>query len=64
MEEKFTVPYCRKILGNAGNKLSDQQLETIRDTFIAFSDYVIDSEIEKLRLRKNEKTYENQKINP
>lgn len=63
MEEKFTISHCRKILGVAGNRLSDQEVETIRDTFIAFSDYVIESEIEKLRLRKNENTYENQKIN-
>lgn len=58
MEEKFTVSHCRKILEDAGRKLTDHEIETLRDTFIALSDFVIDDEIEKLRLGKNEKTYE------
>ncbi len=64
MEEKLSILKCRNILGDAGKNLSDQEIEVLRDTFTALSDFVIDGEIEKLRLRKNEKTYENQKINP
>ena len=56
----ISVQQCRKILGVAGDKLSDQEIEAIRDTFISFSDFVIDSEIEKLILRKNEHSYEKQ----
>ena len=62
--EKFTVTYCRRILGDAGRNLGDKEIEAIRDTFIALSDFVIDSEVEKLRLKQNEQSYENQKISP
>lgn len=58
MEEKLSILKCRNILGDAGKNLSDQEIETLRDTFISLSDFVIDGEIEKLRLRKNENKYE------
>lgn len=54
----LSIPQCRKILGDAGKNLSDREVETLRDTFIALSDFVIDGEIEKLRLIKNENSYE------
>jgi len=53
----LSIQHCRRTLGDAGRKLTDQEIETLRDTFIALSDFVIDSEIEKLRLRKNENSY-------
>lgn len=58
MEKELSILKCRRILGDAGKNLSDQEIETLRDTFIALSDFVIDSEIEKLRLKKNENSYE------
>ncbi|PIQ72310.1 hypothetical protein COY13_03880 [Candidatus Roizmanbacteria bacterium CG_4_10_14_0_2_um_filter_36_35] len=64
MEDKFTVKKCRQILGNVAAGLTDKEIKELKDFYIAFSDYVIDSRLEKLNLRKNEKTYENQKISP
>lgn len=58
MNNELSIAHCRKILGDAGRKLTDQEIEKLRDTFIALSDFVIDGEIEKLRLRKNENSYE------
>ncbi|KKP86748.1 MAG: hypothetical protein UR89_C0015G0011 [Candidatus Roizmanbacteria bacterium GW2011_GWA2_35_8] len=60
----LSITHCRKILGDAGKNLSDREVETLRDTFIALSDFVIDGEIEKLRLKQNAQSYENKKINP
>lgn len=54
--EKFTITFCRKILGDAGRNLSDQEIEAIRDTFIALSDFIIDSEVEKFRCKKYERS--------
>lgn len=61
---KIDIGYCRKILGDAGKNLSDREIEELRDTFIALSDFIIDSEVEKLRLKQNAQSYENQKISP
>lgn len=58
MNNELSIVHCRKILEDAGKNLSDQEIETLRDTFIALSDFVIDGEIEKLRLGKNENKYE------
>ena len=60
--EKFTITYCRKILGDAAKEYDDKGIEEIRDTFIAFSDFVIDGEIDKLKLKQNAHAYEKQKI--
>jgi len=60
--EKFTIPYCRKILGDAAKEYDDKGIEEIRDTFIAFSDFVIDGEIDRLKLKQNAHAYEKQKI--
>ena len=60
--EKFTITYCRKILGEVGKAYSDSEIEEIRDTFIAFSDFVIDGEIDRLKLKQNAHAYEKQKI--
>ena len=60
--EKFTVTFCRKILGDAAKEYDDKGIEEIRDTFIAFSDFVIDGEIDKLKLKQNAHAYEKQKI--
>jgi len=59
----ISVQNCRKILGDAGKNLKDQEVETIRDTFIAFSDFVIDMEIEKLKLKNYEHQHENANSN-
>jgi hypothetical protein len=64
MEDKFTVEKCRQILGNAAAGLNDKEIEELSDFYIAFSDYVIDSRIERLRLNKIENKYENQKASP
>lgn len=61
MEEKLSILKCRKILGEAGRNLSDKEIEVLRDTFIALSDFVIDEEIEKLRLKEIKTKYEKQK---
>lgn len=60
----LSIPQCKNILGDAGKNLSDREIETLQDTFIALSDFVIDGEIEKLKLIKNENSYENQKTSP
>jgi len=60
--EKFTITYCRKILGDAAKEYDDKGIEEIRDTFIAFSDFVIDGEIDRLKLKQNAHAYEKQKI--
>lgn len=64
MEEKFTIEKCRKILGEAANGLTDKEIEGLRDFYISFSDYIIDSRIERLRLNEIDKKYENQKASP
>ncbi len=64
MDESFTIDRCRKILGEAANDMSDKEIEELRDFYIAFSDYVIDSRIERLRLNEIDKKYENQKASP
>lgn len=61
MEENFTVDRCRKILGDAAIGMTDKEVEELKDFYIAFSDYVIDSRIERLRLNEIDKKYENQK---
>lgn len=60
----LSISQCKNILGDAGKNLSDREIETLQDTFIALSDFVIDGEIEKLKLIKNENSYENQKTSP
>ena len=61
---EFTVDRCRKILGKAADEMTDNQIEELRDFYIAFSDFVIDSEIEKSRLKQNAQSYGNKKISP
>lgn len=61
MEESFTIARCRKILGDAATGITDKEIEELRDFYIAFSDYVIDSRLEKLRLKNNQTSYEKQK---
>jgi len=61
MEDQFTVHRCREILKDAAGGLTDKEIEELRDFYIAFSDYVIDSRIEKLKLQNHEDQYEKQK---
>jgi hypothetical protein len=61
MEDKFTVEKCRQILDNAAIGMTDKEIEELRDFYIAFSDYIIDSRIERLKLNKIEIQYENKK---
>lgn len=58
---EFTVGRCRKILGDAAIDMTDKEIEELRDFYIAFSDYIIDSRIERLRLKNNQNLYEKQK---
>ena len=62
MEAQFSVTRCRQILGDAAKEYDDKGIEEIRDTFIAFSDFVIDSEIDRLKLKQNAHAYEKQQI--
>lgn len=61
MEETFTVTRCRQILKDAAAGLTDKDIEELRDFYIAFSDYVIDSRIERFKLQNHEDQYEKQK---
>lgn len=58
MDTIISINKCRQILGDAGKNLSDKKIEELRDTFIALSDFVIDGEIEKLKLKKIDTKYE------
>jgi len=53
----LTVAQCRKILGNAALKMTDEEIEQLRDTFIVLSDLVIDSYLEKRKGKVNENKY-------
>jgi len=61
MEDQFTVARCREILKDAAADLTDKEIKELRDFYIAFSDYVIDTRLERLRLNEIDKKYENQK---
>ena len=64
MEDKFTVARCREILKESAVGLTDKELEELRDFYITFSDYVIDTRIERLKLNEIDKKYANQKTSP
>jgi len=61
MEDQFTVARCREILKDAAAGLTDKEIEELRDFYIAFSDYITDTRLERLRLNEIDKKYENQK---
>lgn len=61
MEDQFTIARCREILKDAAAGLTDKEIEELRDFYIAFSDYIIDSRAERLRLKNIEIKYENKK---
>lgn len=44
---------CRKILGKTAQKMSDQEIEELRNTFIVISDLAIDSFLKKTRRETN-----------
>ncbi len=52
------IEECRKILGGAAEKMTDPEIESLRDTFIVLSDLAIDSYLEKRKCRLNENQYE------
>jgi|YNPBryunderm2012_1023409.scaffolds.fasta_scaffold06292_3 hypothetical protein len=58
----ININQCRKILGDAGKNLSDQEIETMKNTFLAITDLIIDMEINKFKLKKYVNSYENQKV--
>jgi hypothetical protein len=59
---EININQCRKILGDAGKNLSDQEIETMKNTFLAITDLIIDMEINKFKLKKYVNSYENQKV--
>ena len=59
---EININQCRKILGDADKNLSDQEIETMKNTFLAITDLIIDMEINKFKLKKYVNSYENQKV--
>jgi len=53
----ISVQQCREILGDAAKEYDDKGIEEIRDTFIGLANFVIDGEIDKLKLKQNENSY-------
>jgi hypothetical protein len=49
---EININQCRKILGDAGKNLSDQEIETMKNTFLAITDLIIDIEINIFKLKK------------
>ncbi|KKQ89240.1 MAG: hypothetical protein UT12_C0019G0009 [Candidatus Curtissbacteria bacterium GW2011_GWC2_38_9] len=41
------IEECRKILGKAAEKMTDMEIESLRDVFIVLSDLAIDSYLTK-----------------
>ena len=59
---EININQCRKILGDAGKNLSDQEIETMKNIFLAITDLIIDMKISKFKLKKYVNSYENQKV--
>lgn len=53
---KFSINRCRQILGEVGKNLTDKEIEEIRDCFVSLSDFIIESEINKLRCKQYERS--------
>lgn len=55
----LNVTQCRKIIGRTAEKMTDSEIEQLRDLFIVLSDLAIDSYLEKRKSISNGNNYEN-----
>ncbi len=55
---ELTIAECRKILSKTAEKMSDPEIESLRNTFIVLSDLAIDSYLAKRKSISNENQYE------
>lgn len=53
------IAECRRILGKIAEKMTDPEIESLRDTFIVLSDLAIDSYLAKRKCKSNEQKYGN-----
>lgn len=54
----LTMEQCRKLLGNTGEKLSDDQIIELKNAAVVLSDLVIDDFLTKQKMKKEmEKRY-------
>jgi len=51
------IEECKRILGSVAEKMTDMEIEELRNIFIAIADLSIDSYLQKLR--SNEQKYGN-----
>ena len=54
----LTITRCRKILGKAAEKMTDTEIEELRNVFIVISDIAIDSYLAKKKININQYKYE------
>ncbi len=55
----MSIGECKRILGRVAEKMTDPEIESLRDTFIVLSDLVIDSYLTKRKSILNEQKYGN-----
>lgn len=54
-----SIGVCRQILVKTAEKMSNEEIEGLRDSFVVLSDLAIDSYLAKRKSKLNEEVYEN-----
>ncbi len=56
--DMLSVTHCRKVLGKCAEKMTNSEIERLKDMFVVLSDLAIDSYLAKRKCILDENQYE------